>query len=279
MNLAAKDSNGSSTSGRSPAAMIARADRVARKLLSPELRDRFRKLWSGRYELLRGPVTYNRDGLATRHNADFIDDPRFARAYRAGKSTGSWYGSDLQWRAHVLCWAADRGSRLEGDFVECGVDRGGFALTVTDYVGLKDLPKRFYLLDTFAGLSEKHLTDEERSHGLRAGTYDDCYEHVKKVFAGYPNITIIRGTVPETLSQVPTQKVAYLSIDMNSREPEIAAAEYFWPKLVTGAAMVLDDFGFTPRHIVQKRAFDEFAAQKGVPLLTLPTGQGLIIKP
>lgn len=64
---------------------------------------------------------------------------------------------------------------------------------------------------------------------------------------------------------------------MNCAEPEIAAIEFFWPKLETGAIVVLDDYGLNG-HINQKIAMDEFARSKGIKILTLPTGQGLIVK-
>ena len=64
---------------------------------------------------------------------------------------------------------------------------------------------------------------------------------------------------------------------MNCVRPEIAAAEFFWPKLVSGGIMLLDDYGFSA-HIDQKDAFDLFAARIGVQILSLPTGQGLMIK-
>jgi hypothetical protein len=67
-------------------------------------------------------------------------------------------------------------------------------------------------------------------------------------------------------------------MDMNAREPEIAAAEYVWPRMIPGAAMVLDDYGF-PRHNVQRDAFDAFAHRHDVPVLLLPTGQGILMKP
>ena len=65
--------------------------------------------------------------------------------------------------------------------------------------------------------------------------------------------------------------------DMNCVQPEIAAAEYFWERLVPGAVMLLDDYGHAG-HELQKEAFDRFSKHHGVPLLVLPTGQGLIIK-
>jgi hypothetical protein len=88
----------------------------------------------------------------------------------------------------------------------------------------------------------------------------------------------VKGRIPESLSEVAAERVSFLSIDLNNAAPEIAAAKFFWDKLVSGAAMILDDYGWK-KHIVQKRAFDEFAKHRGVPILSLPTGQGLILKP
>ncbi len=57
----------------------------------------------------------------------------------------------------------------------------------------------------------------------------ECYDEVRKTFLAF-NVRIIRGAVPETLSSVDSEKIAYLSIDMNCVEPEIAAAEFFGKK-------------------------------------------------
>lgn len=42
--------------------------------------------------------TYSQDALVTRHNADFMHEPRFAESYRLGKATGSWPGGEPAWR-------------------------------------------------------------------------------------------------------------------------------------------------------------------------------------
>ncbi len=234
----------------------------------------------GAPEWVQGPLTYNEDGLATVNNCDFLRDPRFMEAYRLAEETGSWKGVDIRWRAYVVCWAADKASRLEGDFVECGVNRGGYSRAVMHFVDFPKLDKTFYLLDTFHGLESKYLSEGEREAGAEEfykRRYSECYEAVCKTFAGFRAV-IVRGAVPETLPQVKATKVCYLSIDMNCTIPEIAAAEYFWDKLVPGAIMVLDDFGgVTNPH--QRIAFNRFARQRGVMILGLPTGQGLIFKP
>lgn len=235
-----------------------------------------------RMELTDGPLTYNEGGLASQHNCDFTADELFMRAYELGKGTGSWTGVwgtlESRWRAYVGCWAAAHAKQLDGDFVECGVNKGGMAMTVMHYVNFIALPKKFYLLDTFSGLVERLISPQENRFGIKPGGYEECYDHVQRMFQDYPNVVIIRGPVPETLSRVPAEKAAYLSIGMNCVKPEIAAAEFFWDRLVRGAIMLLDDYGWA-LHIHQKHAFDQFALSKGVQVLSLPTGQGLILKP
>ena len=119
---------------------------------------------------------------------------------------------------------------LEGDFVECGVNRGGLSRAVMHYVGFEELNKTFYLMDTFCGLVKEQISDAERACGIGVyeSKYDECYEAVKQTFSAFENVAIVRGAIPETLAQVKTDRVCYLHIDMNCAEPEIAAAERVW---------------------------------------------------
>ena len=222
--------------------------------------------------------TYQRDGLFTIHSSDFIEEKKFNAAYQLGKATGSWGDMDIEWRAYIACWAASIAIKLDGDFVECGVNKGGLSRTVISYVDLERSNKCFFLFDTYNGLVPELISNEEKKHDVGSEIYEDCYEHVLKEFADFKNVKIIKGVVPQSLSTVEIDKVAYLSIDMNCVAPEIAAAEFFWDKLVSKGVMVLDDYGW-PGRIEQKKAFDAFATKKGISILRLPTGQALIIKP
>lgn len=113
---------------------------------------------------------------------------------------------------------------------------------------------------------------------FRIGYGEDFYQDVVKNFAEFKDVIVVRGSVPDTLAGANIDKVAYLSIDMNNAAPEIAAANYFWDRLSPGAPVLLDDYGFV-RYEAQKAAFDAFAKERGVEILALPTGQGLMIKP
>ena len=218
------------------------------------------------------------DGLCTIHNSDFRKDPLFMEAYRLGKATGSWGSRDIFWRAYVCCWAANSVKDKDGDFVECGVNKGGLARTVMHYVDFGSLDKTFWLYDTFNGIPEESLSDKEQALGIKAGGYRECYFETEQTFAYFGNVFLIAGVVPESFRGGFPEQVSCLSIDMNCVKPEIAAAEFFWPKMVSGGIIVLDDYGWK-KHIHQKIAFDKFAKERNVQVLALPTGQGLIFKP
>ncbi|HTE24084.1 TylF/MycF/NovP-related O-methyltransferase [Flavitalea sp.] len=237
-----------------------------------------------KYHLLeKSSVTYAQDLLYTFHNADFMKDQHFLESYELGKQTDGGHllkDYDIHWRTHVLCWAAHHAAQLEGDFVDCGVSTGIFARSVINFVNFQDLDKRYYLLDTFEGMDEKYSTplEMERHRALGYGKQIGLHEQVKQIFKDF-NVKIIKGAVPETLKQVDTHKVCYLSIDMNCVQPEAEALEFFWDKMVSGGMIILDDYGYANAHNDQKHAHDAFAKSKGVMVLTLPTCQGLIIKP
>jgi O-methyltransferase len=217
--------------------------------------------------------TYMSDGLITRHTADFLNDQKFLSAYARGKATGSWMNMDPSWRVYTACWAASHAVNLPGDFVECGVNRGGTALAIMEYLDFNALGKRFFLLDTYSGFpQDAHAAPANR------GLYSDCHAEVVRTFAPYPGARIVRGVVPDTLAEIDAEQISYLSIDMNCAEPEIEAVRRLWPQMTVGAVVLLDDYGGGPAYHPQKQAFDALAQELGFHILALPTGQGLVVK-
>ncbi len=234
---------------------------------------------------IRPPYTYSGDGYTTHHNASCLQEEKFVEAYQKGMNSGHKIagGGDihLEWRVYQYCWAGFHAMHLEGDFVECGVNTGICSLAVMHYTNFVKSEKKFFLFDTFEGIPMDQFTKEEIDIGIdqvHAESYEDIWSLVQRNFAPYPNAKLVRGRVPESLQTVNIDKVAYLAIDMNAVVPEIAAAEHFWEKMVPGAVMVLDDYGWL-HHVHQKTAFDKFAAERAVKIFNMPTGQGMLIKP
>jgi SAM-dependent methyltransferase len=228
---------------------------------------------------------YDQDGLRSIHNHEFMDDPAFRKAYARGvRAVGNDYR--WHWRVHLGLWAATCAARLEGDFVECGVNRGFLSSAIMDYLNWDSSGKHFYLLDTFRGLDERFVSPADKASGalekniksLASGFYAQGIEEVRANFSEWKNISLIEGSIPETLPQVRAEKIAYLHLDMNCSEPEIAAIQFFWDRLVPGAVVLLDDYAYYG-YLSQKLAMDKFAQEKGIKILSLPTGQGLLVKP
>jgi len=229
---------------------------------------------------------YAEDGLISIHNNEFTLDESFVSAYQRGLDSGHGVDPNHRWRIHTALWAAQVASRLEGDFVECGVNTGFVSSAIMHHLDWNTLNKNFYLLDTFNGPVEKWFSEAEQSKGkveesIKAkslGRFRTDIQATIENFSEWNSVSIVQGAVPDTLPQVKTEKVAYLHLDMNQAYPEVKAAEHFWPLIVPGGVILLDDYAFIG-YEAQKSAMDGFARKAGVEILSLPTGQGLIIKP
>ena len=218
--------------------------------------------------------TYAGDMLVTfNRNMGFLEDARFMEALNG--SAEYPFEKTLIWRLHVLCWCAQNGLRRAGDFVECGVYRGFCSAVAARYLEFAKLDRQWYLYDTFAGIPADQLnpgTAESPPEYAAAGLYDFCRQR----FAPYPNVHVIQGRVPEVLRDRAPDKVAFLHLDMNSAPAELAALEFFWERMTPGALILLDDYGWRG-YRAQKLAEDPFFAARGVQVLELPTGQGIVM--
>ena len=99
---------------------------------------------------------------------------------------------------------------------------------------------------------------------------------MKARFADFANVSVIKGSVPESFSQGLPDQIAFAHIDMNNAAAEIGALDAIEDRLVPGAMIVLDDFGALP-YRKQHVAETEWFGKRGIPVLELPTSQGLAI--
>jgi len=218
--------------------------------------------------------TFCADRMATCHAADFLQDPRFTKALEAARKQDDL---DIPWRAYNACYLVEQALKNEGDFVECGVNKAFLSMAAVVYTQFEQHPDRsFYLVDTYEGMVPELIAEDDTAAFRR--NYSDCYEFVLDSFKDYSNVSVVKGIVPEVLPHVESDRIAYLSLDMNCAPPEEAALEYFWPKMVSGGFILLDDYGYSG-YENQRKVHNAFAEAQGVSVLALPTGQGLIIKP
>jgi Macrocin-O-methyltransferase (TylF) len=235
--------------------------------------------------IFRTPPPYAEDGLVTIHNDHFRRVSGFQAAYRRGLEAGGGVDPAFEWRVHVALWAAKASLRMPGDFIECGVNTGFVSSAIMHWLSWNGLNRRYFLVDTWAGPPIEQYNDTEMGHGKRrlaeeamaAGAYATDLDRVRRNFAEWPSAVIVQGTVPEILPKVPVTEVAFLHLDMNCAYPESAALEFFWECLSPGAMVLLDDYAYHG-YEQQAVAMDAAASAIGADILSLPTGQGIIIK-
>jgi hypothetical protein len=228
---------------------------------------------------------YAQDGLFTVHSDHFRADTAFRAAYARGVQASHGVDPGFEWRAHVALWAARTGLRVEGDFVECGVNAGFVSSAIMKKLQWNTLGRRFYLIDTFSGPVLTQYSQEEvrkqrlsvARHALEAGAYVTDIDRIRANFAEWPNAIVVQGAVPEILERVEFGAVAFLHIDMNCALPERSALEFFWDRLSPGAVILLDDYAYYG-HDCQRDAIDAAARVRGAEVLSLPTGQGMIVR-
>jgi O-methyltransferase len=220
--------------------------------------------------IIAAKPTYSRDGFATTHHVEFLQDMHFITSFN-----NSFDGipinlqsmlRNIDWRAHICTWAATRALALDdGDFVECGVWYGVLSKVICEYTDFSRQDRNFYLIDVWGGI-EVHDNWYAK----------DIYDIVAQRFESYNNVHLVRGFIPDILDTIPTQKIAYLSIDMNGALAERAALEYFYEKMVPGGVIYFDDYGWGYPEL--RLSVNQFFSDKPERLLHFPGGVSIVIK-
>jgi Macrocin-O-methyltransferase (TylF) len=228
----------------------------------------------------RPRYAYEADGLATVHFSPFMEDREFSILYE--DMAAEWfvgYHADVRWRMWLLTRFARQCEHLSGNFAEFGVYRGGCAFMVLATTR-PDPDRTLYLFDTFAGIPDIHLAERERSIGLAGLHADTSVQYVEQRLQRWRGRFEVRpGDVFETLTVAETGPLAFAHVDLNTSAPTRHVLEYVYPRLVPGAIVVFDDYGYGWQDCEDERiAIEAFCAGKAESVIALPTGQGCLIK-
>jgi O-methyltransferase len=172
-------------------------------------------------------------------------------------------------------------SEIPGDFVECGVWRGGssmlIALTLAQR-GVKD--RNIYLYDTFAGMSEPTEQDVDFVGGGAATRWRErqrdeqnewCFASLGEVqgnmlTTGYPqaNVRFVQGKVEETIPATLPETIALLRLDTDWYESTYHELVHLYPRLAPQGPLILDDYGHWQG---ARQATDRYFQEQGITLL------------
>jgi len=177
-------------------------------------------------------------------------------------------------RCFVLHRLARQCAHLPGAVAECGVYRGGTAFLIAH--ALADAKKPLHLFDTFAGMPAEADADP----GIHAAgdLGDTSLERVEALLRPFSSVTCHPGTLPATLASVAGEAFSLVHLDVDLYETTRDCCSFFYPRLVGGGMLVIDDYGFEAHRHTARKAIDEFFADKPEVTLPLRTGQCLVIR-
>ena len=162
-----------------------------------------------------------------------------------------------------------------GDFVECGVWKGGNLILFNMMNNKKNLDRNIYGYDTFEGMSRptdhdtkfkgiqainKYKATIKSDTGWCKSTLDEVEENISKEFPNN-NTKLIKGKVEDTLlieNNIP-QKISILRLDTDFYESTKVELEVLFPRLEKGGILILDDYG---HWMGSKKAVDEYFKTK-----------------
>ncbi len=177
-------------------------------------------------------------------------------------------------------------NRIQGDFVECGVWKGGSSMAMAltaQSVGCSE--RSLYLYDTFEGMSEpteadislhgKNAKDQYEAAKTDEGHVDWCYSPIDDVRRSlestkYPSdrMHFVQGRVEDTIPEIVPGQIALLRLDTDWYESTKHELQHLFPRLSEGGVLIVDDYGHWRG---AKKAVDEYFEKHGFKVLLART--------
>jgi hypothetical protein len=185
-------------------------------------------------------------------------------------------------------------AQIEGDFVECGVWRGGSMQAIAWTLlaeGVKD--RDLHLFDTFEGMpppsehdrrtkdsrtADELLQQHDRTHRIWAyAGLEDVREGMAETAYPQERVHYVQGMVEDTVPAQAPDRIALLRLDTDWYSSTRHELEQLYPRLAPGGVLILDDYGAWDG---ARRATEEYLDSIDDHLLLLPIADGrLAIKP
>jgi O-methyltransferase len=167
------------------------------------------------------------------------------------------------------------GSGLVGDFVECGVWRGGSVMMIAYTLlasGVTD--RKLYLYDTLEGMSIPTTADVDSARHRPAEirwraesrekenrwAFAPLPEVQRNVYStGFPEsgVVFVKGRVEETIPRTLPEKISVLRLDTDWYASTRHELDHLYPRLTVGGVLIVDDYG---HWLGAKEAVDEYFA-------------------
>ena len=175
-------------------------------------------------------------------------------------------------------------AQIPGDWVECGVWRGGISLAAKLIFEEYRSDQKVWLFDTFAGMTEpsqhdrprfedydaRAMYDANRRDGFNQWCYasiDDVRRNFEQAGADLDGVRFIQGDARETLKDISNlpERISVLRLDTDFYEATRVQLDVLYPRLSIGGPILIGDVGYWEG--VRKAVDEYFADPRTRPLL------------
>jgi O-methyltransferase len=207
-------------------------------------------------------------------------DPSFAPLYEECKEYTLVHVERMYSLYKAVQYVVKKG--IPGDFVECGVWKGGASMLMAKtLLEMGGNDRTIYMYDTYEGMTKPTKEDCSVVSGTtpvekiwkreQAEDHNNwCYgpiEGVKEVMAstGYPpnKLVFVKGPVEETIPNTMPKQIALLRLDTDWYNSTKHEMEHLFPLLAPGGILILDDYGYWAG---ARQAVDEYLEKNNITL-------------
>ena len=164
---------------------------------------------------------------------------------------------------------------ITGDFVECGVAAGAQIRAMSLANIHKSGNRIIWAFDSFEGIPmagefddvqvgigeikhDKFAPLEERlvSSGITVHSMENVQETFKRYNLPLDNVNFVKGWFQNTVPVNEVQEISILRLDGDLYESTLVCLQHLYPKVVTGGAVIIDDYALTGCRLAVEHYFE-----------------------
>ncbi|MDR3491890.1 MAG: TylF/MycF/NovP-related O-methyltransferase [Gammaproteobacteria bacterium] len=180
-------------------------------------------------------------------------------------------------RLYELWQLTNQVSHLAGDAIEVGCWRGGAGCMMAARLAQDQKETTLFLCDTFRGVVKagKHDTFY---HGNEFANSNKTIVANLATSMNLKNVKILAGIFPEeTSAEINHHLFKFAHIDVDVYQSARDAFEWLLPRLVDGAIVVFDDYGFSSTDGIRTYV-DELQGRPDIVIIRNLNGQAVLVK-
>lgn len=174
---------------------------------------------------------------------------------------------------------------LTGNVAECGCWQGQSAHGIASILKKLNFTNRFIIFDSFQGLSDLGTEDQHELIKMtpeqeiqQKNSFAASLDLVKNNLREFDFIDYYEGWVPSRFAEVANNKFSFVNIDVDLYQPIKDCLEFFYPRMLKGGCIFLDDYGMS-QFPGAKTSVDEFLKNIAPTFfMWLPFGGAVLIK-